>query len=366
MELYKMYFTEGFWLLIQSILPAVIIYALINVVLCLLKKRNIEFYKSNKLKIFGECLFIFFIFVILRITGITDGSYYYDGFDRISAIEIGLPFSGASELLVLLNTLMFVPFGFFAAMTLKKLSWLKAFLLSFGTTFAIEFLQLFNGRKSEIDDIIANVFGAMCGYFIFKGIEALIKKESRKRGVITLAAVLLCSGLYTATVHFLANGDRLQSEIDDMYHEIYNINDDNNNCDYIEKMSYLKNGNEYKINFTSDNLECLEIYNSFGIDISNQVYGYVESTEQGNIYDVTSEISSEYLMINYSEPQYFNFYNNENLEIENAEILIYNLDNGTLYFSEENADAYIVWTIDAAKQPFYKDEYLYDEIKKVI
>lgn len=360
-----MYFSEGFWLLIQSILPAVIIYALISVVLCLLKKRNIEFYKSNKLKTVGECLFLFFIFVILRITGITDGTYYCDGFDRISAIEIGIPFSGASELLVFLNTIMFVPFGFFAAMAFKKLSWLKAFLLSFGTTFIIEFLQLYNGRKSELDDIIANVFGAMCGYFIFKGIEALIKKKNRKRGVITLAAVLLISGLYTATVHFLANGDRVQSEIDDMYHEIYNIDDDNN-YDCIEKMSYFENGNEYNINFTNDDLECLEIYNSFGIDISNQVYGYVESTKQGNIYDVTSKISSKYLMINYSEPQYFNFYNNENLEIENAEILLYNLDNGTLYYSEENSDEYKVWTIDTAKQPFYENEYLYDEIKKVI
>lgn len=363
MDLFRMYLSQGFWILIQSLLPATIMYfAPINLLLYIFKKRDIDFYKNNKLKIAAEYLFVISLYVILRITGLTDGSYYFDGFDRISAVEIGIPFCGASEIMVFLNTLMFVPFGFFAAMAFKKLSWVKALLLSFGTTFAIEFLQLFNGRKSELDDIIANIFGAMCGYFIFRGIEFLIKKYNRKKGVITLVAVLLCGSLYCVTVHYLANGDRLQAEFDAMYHEIYNMSDEDDNYDYISKMSYVENDNEYKIDLTGKDIECFEIYNLFGMDIGNQVYSYIESTKQGNIYDLTSELPDEYLMICYNEPQSFNFYNNENLVIEDAETLLYNLNNGTLYFSVENSNEYKIWTIDTAKQPFVKNENLHDII----
>lgn len=370
MNLFGLYLTEGFWLLIQSLIPAAIIYALINVALYLFKKRRKDFYKNNKLKIVGECLFVIFLFVILRITGITDGSYYFDGFNRISEIEIGIPFCGASEIMVFLNTLMFVPFGFFAAMAFRKLGWAKVLLLSFTTTFIIEFLQLFNGRKTELDDIIANVFGAMCGYFIFRGIESLIKKaadikqfSTKQKGVLTLAAVLLCGTLYAVTVHCLANGDRIQAEIDSMYHEIDSTAEE---YDYISKMNYYNNGIEYGIDFNSQDTDSLNIYSFFGSDINNQVYGYVESTNQGNICDVTSEISDEYLMIEYSEPQSFNFYNNENLEIENVETLLYNLNDGTLYFSEKNSNEYNIWTLDTEKFPFCKDEELYDEILKMI
>ena len=357
-----MYITEAFWIFIHSLVPSIIIYAIINIALYLFKKRNTDFYKNNKLKIVGECLFIISLFVILRITGITDGSYYVDGLVRISSIEIGIPFCGASELMVFLNTLMFVPFGFFAAMAFKKLNWLKVFLISFGTTFLIEFLQLFNGRKSELDDIIANLFGAMCGYFIFRGIEALIKKKSRKIGVIIILTALLCSSLYTVTVHCLADGDRIQAETNEMYHEIYNEDID---YDCIS-ISCYSNGFEHKIDCTDNNSEYFEIYNSFGLDISNQAYSYTEDTKQGNISDVKSENNDEYLIINYSEPQSFNFYNNKNLKIENAETLMYNLNNGTLYFSEENTENYKVWTLDTSKMPYYKDEYLYELIKKFI
>lgn len=370
MNLFGMYLTEGFWLLIQSLIPAAIIYALINVALYLFKKRRKDFYKNNKLKIVGECLFVIFLFVILRITGITDGSYYFDGFNRISAIEIGIPFCGASEIMVFLNTLMFVPFGFFAAMAFKKLGWAKVLLLSFTTTFIIEFLQLFNGRNAELDDIIANVFGAMCGYFIFRGINLLLIKaadvkqfSTKQKGVLTLTAILLCSTLYAVTVHCLANGDRIQAEIDSMYHEIDSTTEE---YDYISKMTYYDNIRKYEINFNSQNTDSLNIYSFFGSDINNQVYSYVESTKQGNICDVTIEIPDEYLMISYSKPQSFNFYNNENLEITNAETLLYNLDNGTLYFSEKNSGEYKVWTLDTAKQPFCKDEELYEEIFKMI
>lgn len=365
MDSFRIYFSDGLWIVIQSLIPAVIIFALINLLLYFFKKRDADFFKNNKLKVAAECLFVISLYVILKITGITDGSYYLDGFVRISSIEIGIPFCGASELMVFMNTFMFVPFGFFAAMAFKKLSLLKAFLISFGTTFLIEFLQLFNGRKTELDDIIANVFGAMCGYFIFRGIEAVIKKDTRKKGVITLVSVLICGSLYAVTVHCLADGDRAQAEAYAMCHEIDSSEDE---YEYISKMTYYENGKEYPLDCENREIKCMNIYSLFGIDISIQVSCYTESTRQGNICDVINENPADYLMIDYNEPQYFNFYNNENLVIDYAETLLYNLDDCTLYYSQENSDEYIVWTLDTSKMSyaFEKDENLCDTILNMI
>lgn len=365
MDSFRMYFSQGIWIFIKSLIPAIIIFTLINFLLYILKKRNAVFFKNNKLKLAAECLFVISLYVILKITGITDGSYYIEGLVRISSIEIGIPFCGASELMVFLNTLMFVPFGFFAAIAFKKLSWLKVFLISFGTTFLIEFLQLFNGRKTELDDIIANVFGAMCGYFIFRGIDALIKKKTRKKGIITIVSILLCSTLYAVTVHCLADGDRVQGDIYAMYNEIDSSEDE---YEFISKLSYYENGKEYPLDCKNREIECMNVYSLFAIDISIQVSGYTESTKQGDICDVINEKPDEYLMIDYSEPQYFNFYNNQNLEIDYARTLLYNLNDCTLYYSKEISDEYIIWTLDNSKlsYEFEKDENLCEIIKNLV
>lgn len=67
------------------------------------------------------------------------------------------------------NILLFVPFGFLAPMLWKyNRSFFRMTLLGFITSVMIESTQLVSKRGFfEIDDIILNTFGTMCGYFAF-------------------------------------------------------------------------------------------------------------------------------------------------------------------------------------------------------
>lgn len=40
-------------------------------------------------------------------------------------------------------------------------------LFGFGTSFAIEVLQMFCGRTSDVDDLLMNTLGALIGYWMF-------------------------------------------------------------------------------------------------------------------------------------------------------------------------------------------------------
>ena len=70
------------------------------------------------------------------------------------------------------NIVMFLPFGFFAALLWRKFDWKRALMLGLGITCVIEFWQLLVGRTSDIDDIIQNTLGVFCGYLLW----VLLKK----------------------------------------------------------------------------------------------------------------------------------------------------------------------------------------------
>lgn len=71
------------------------------------------------------------------------------------------------------NVFLFIPFGVLLCMTLcaygRKCSMKKILLASFLTSVSVELLQyLFSCGKSETDDVIANVLGAVIGYLTIK------------------------------------------------------------------------------------------------------------------------------------------------------------------------------------------------------
>lgn len=75
---------------------------------------------------------------------------------------------GAWPLFMLLgNIIMFAPFGFFPALVGDRPRWWKALLTGFCVSSFIEFVQLFIGRSSDINDIILNTLGALCGFWVY-------------------------------------------------------------------------------------------------------------------------------------------------------------------------------------------------------
>lgn len=66
------------------------------------------------------------------------------------------------------NIAMFTPLGFFPGLLWRRWTWWKALLVGVCTSFAIEFVQFFIGRSTDIDDVILNTTGAVLGYVVYR------------------------------------------------------------------------------------------------------------------------------------------------------------------------------------------------------
>lgn len=64
------------------------------------------------------------------------------------------------------NIIMFMPVGFFPALLWRRWRWWKSLLVGFCFSVAIEFIQFFIGRSTDIDDVILNTTGALAGFWM--------------------------------------------------------------------------------------------------------------------------------------------------------------------------------------------------------
>ena len=69
--------------------------------------------------------------------------------------------------MALANTLIFTPLGFLPNL-LWRPRWWKGLAVGFCASFAIEFLQLFAGRSTDVDDLILNTLGVLAGYGLYR------------------------------------------------------------------------------------------------------------------------------------------------------------------------------------------------------
>ncbi len=116
-------------------------------------------------------VFILYIFAVFYFTGV--GTL----FDlRRYGIQLNngqinlLPFSKNIDIVAYsLNVLLFVPLGFFLPFIWPNIDKLKYTVLSgFSFSLLIEISQLFNNRRTDIDDLILNTLGTLIGYLLFR------------------------------------------------------------------------------------------------------------------------------------------------------------------------------------------------------
>jgi len=80
-----------------------------------------------------------------------------------------IPFSQGDSVFNLVgNVVMFLPFGFFAALLWRKWDGKRALLAGLGMTACIETWQILVGRCFDVDDIILNTLGVFCGYLLWR------------------------------------------------------------------------------------------------------------------------------------------------------------------------------------------------------
>ena len=77
------------------------------------------------------------------------------------------------------NMVMFLPFGFFTALLWRNRTWKRELITGVCITGFIEMWQLFIGRACDIDDLMLNMMGVMCGYWIWKAVNFRMHQKVR-------------------------------------------------------------------------------------------------------------------------------------------------------------------------------------------
>jgi len=136
------------------------------------------YYKTKGIKVskgfvIGWQLLACLMTAILSVTGsgsITDVGNYGDSIIRTEEISL-IPFQwGNGDIIgLILNVIMFIPFGILLPLLWKKGAGLKeTVFISFLFSLLIEISQLFNFRATDIDDLLMNTLGGLIGYIIYR------------------------------------------------------------------------------------------------------------------------------------------------------------------------------------------------------
>ena len=90
---------------------------------------------------------------------------YYRYYPRFNFIPFLYMFSAWET--SLLNVLLFLPLGWFLPVLWKKFqSPLRTVCFGFSTSFAVELLQIFTYRATDVNDLMTNTFGTVLGYIL--------------------------------------------------------------------------------------------------------------------------------------------------------------------------------------------------------
>ena len=125
--------------------------------------------------------FIYFIFIIyilclfhvVTFQDINYGESNFVPFKEIFRYSFGSPKFVKN---ILGNILLFIPYGFISSYLLKNKKFSVISILTIIVSLTIETVQYYIGRVFDIDDIILNLIGGICGFLIYIGIDAIRNK----------------------------------------------------------------------------------------------------------------------------------------------------------------------------------------------
>ena len=99
------------------------------------------------------------------------------------------------------NIIMFVPFGFFVSYYLKLNKKSFIFFMTLIVSLVIECIQLKIGRAFDVDDIILNMVGSLCGYFIYRMVDNIVGDLSDTvKGTLTIVSLLTAIVIITIII----------------------------------------------------------------------------------------------------------------------------------------------------------------------
>ena len=178
--------------------PGLAFGALVFLVLLRYRRRRLEArgLHSGALRECGVCLFWMYCGGMAAVTLFPGPGWLLDvlrGADHVPLFDLGgldrrvslLPFSDLDSGFNLAgNIVMFLPFGFFAALLWRGFNGKRAAALGLMITVCIECWQLFVGRATDVDDIILNTLGVFCGYWLWRLLKRCSPKFQKRFHVI--------------------------------------------------------------------------------------------------------------------------------------------------------------------------------------
>ena len=178
--------------------PMVIISVVIMVSfrICYLIRNHekITLYKELSMLIFGVYILCLFQVVTFQ----DDTSWSSNNFIPFQEI---LRYNISSRLFiknVLGNLIMFLPFGFFTSYYLKAEKGYLPLLLTAIASISIEIVQMSIGRVFDVDDIILNIVGGMCGFCLYnvaRRISEKLPSFCKNEWFLNIVYILLLVGL---------------------------------------------------------------------------------------------------------------------------------------------------------------------------
>ncbi|MGM0339557.1 VanZ family protein [Candidatus Enterococcus murrayae] len=127
-------------------------------------------------------VFLLYLYLVINVTGVgtLEDILSYPDLTRPEEINLS-SFQTGVGMLNVLNIIMFTPLGFLLPLIWKQCRRL-GFVVLLGCEFSlmIEFLQLFNRRATDIDDLLMNTLGAFIGFFLWKLSKKIIHRAPKE------------------------------------------------------------------------------------------------------------------------------------------------------------------------------------------
>ena len=132
--------------------------------------------KGEKFVLYKEFFTLMFILYALLLFGLVTNTDVQGVSNNFMPLREILRYEFGSKYFywnVVGNIVIFLPYGFIVSYILNSQKINKPLLITFITSLTIELVQMFIGRSFDVDDIILNCIGGICGFLLFIGLSAI-------------------------------------------------------------------------------------------------------------------------------------------------------------------------------------------------
>jgi len=132
--------------------------------------------KGEKFVLYKEFFTLMFILYALLLFGLVTNTDVQGVSNNFMPLREILRYEFGSKYFywnVVGNIVIFLPYGFIVSCILNSQKINKPLLITFITSLTIELVQMFIGRSFDVDDIILNCIGGICGFLLFIGLSAI-------------------------------------------------------------------------------------------------------------------------------------------------------------------------------------------------